>query len=44
MFYDPQDKLGKFCPLCFVEHFNEGELCTRCTERLSKIDGDDYED
>lgn len=32
MFFDPQQEKGKFCEICGTEHFNEGELCTRCAE------------
>lgn len=33
MFYDYQTAKGHFCVKCLREHFNEGELCTRCAER-----------
>lgn len=31
--FDPPLEIGKFCELCGQEHFNEGELCTKCSER-----------
>lgn len=33
LWFDPQDKPGKRCPICGWEHFNEGDLCTECEER-----------
>lgn len=33
-FSDPQDKKGHICPECGREHFNEGDLCSKCRERL----------
>ena len=36
---DPQDCLGKFCPICGREHFNEGEFCSKCLDRMTN----DYE-
>lgn len=26
--------IGRYCVLCGREHFNEGELCTRCRDRM----------
>lgn len=43
VYFDPQDKLGKFCPTCGREHFNEGEFCTRCLERMTPDADYDYE-
>jgi hypothetical protein len=34
-FDPPHEDLGKFCPICGREHFNEGELCTRCKDRYT---------
>lgn len=33
--YDPQTAKGKFCEVCGREHFEEGELCARCADRLA---------
>lgn len=38
--YDPQTAKGHFCPICKREHFEEGELCTRCRERLEYEEGE----
>ena len=38
LWIDPEEGIGKFCAICGREHFNEGEFCTRCMDRMT-----DYE-
>lgn len=37
-YYDIQTKTGHFCTECGREHFNEGDLCTRCQEEQEAED------
>ena len=38
LWIDPEEGLGKFCPICGAEHFNAGEFCTKCTDRMTDYD------
>lgn len=32
--YDPQTARGRFCTSCLCEHFELGDLCRKCSDRL----------
>ena len=40
LYHDPQAEKGHICTECGREHFNQGDLCTRCQERQENEKGD----
>lgn len=38
LWIDPEEGIGKICPICGREHFNEGDFCSRCLDRMTDYD------
>ena len=33
--HDPQTEVGHICEICGDEHWNDGDICRRCAERMT---------